>query len=340
MAEKDKPSNASAPIAFVAMTFDGRLQPVYLKVIRPVLGQYGYDCVRADEDSRMGIIVSQIREAINAASLILCDLTFHNPNVFYELGIAHALGKQPLLLSQNPADLPFDVRHLRVIPYTDDKYGLLDLREQLVVYLETELPSSRTAGGLSSKTLPATSDELENQRFSLFANSTDSKRWALKFLGEHRDKLSFDRILQLACDAWPSADVARDAFTALYNIDPKKARPILVNIGLRYQQEFLVRERVVELLGQYGPDDELVSQLCDQISDSSWGVRRAVCEVLGRWSDRRAIAQLRGMLNDSEAQVRLAAVDALSRFQEGQFGDEEPQLRQETAEVLERIEKT
>lgn len=59
------------------------------------------------------------------------------------------------------------------------------------------------------------------------------------------------------------------------------------------QQEFLVRESVVQLLGQYEPDDELVGQLRDQISDSSWGVRRAVCEVLGRWNNKRVIPQLR-----------------------------------------------
>lgn len=45
------------------------------------------------------------------------------------------------------------------------------------------------------------------------------------------------------------------------------------------------------------------------------------------------------MLSDTEAQVRLAAVDALSRFQEGQLGESETQVRRETADVLERIEK-
>jgi hypothetical protein len=303
------------------MTFDGRLQPVYLKVIKPVLEQHGYKCKRADEDSRMGIIVEHIRKEIEGASLIVCDLTFHNPNVFYELGIADTLDKTTILISQNAADLPFDVRHLRVIPYTDDKFGLLDLREKLEAHIEMELQSPKTDTH-STRNLPVASNELENQRYALFSSSIDSRRWALKFLGDNRDKQSFDRIVQLAGDLSSNTDVKRDAFTALYNIDKGKARPILIGIGLLNQRELLVRERVVELLGKYEPDDELIKQLLDQSSDTSWGVRRAICEVFGRWAHERTISQLRMMLSDLEPQVSLAAVDALSHFPEGQFGDE------------------
>jgi HEAT repeat protein len=162
------------------------------------------------------------------------------------------------------------------------------------------------------------------------------RRWAIKFLGDNRDEESFDKIQQLALSSETSdPDIKRDAFTALYNIDPGKARNLLIGYGLRSQRDHLVRERAVDLLGNYPPDEELIQQMLAQSTDSSWGVRQKVCEVLGRWRDGRAIHQLRMMLSDSEPQVSMAAVEALNRFSEGQV---EPELREEAQEALDRIE--
>jgi hypothetical protein len=340
MEEEPMPDQkADHKVAFVAMSFDGRLAPVYLKVIKPVLEQSGYECRRADENHRIGMIVEQVQQEISQATLMLCDLTFNNPNVFYELGIAHALGKEPILLSQQAADLPFDVRHLRVITYVDDKCGLLDLRENLVDCLAKEVQNGpRPGAGPRPPTITIDLDDLESQRAAIFSNSPDARRWALKFLGNNRDKVSFDKIVHIATDRDMHPDIVRDAFTALFSIDREQARPFLLVQGLRYQQELLVRERVVELLGKYEPDKELLDQLFDQCGDSSWGVRRMVCETLGRWGDNRAVARLRAMLNDSQAEVRLAAVEALGRFRRDHLGDDAPEVTQEAAATLDRIQ--
>ena len=53
----------------------------------------------------------------NAAKVLVAELTSRNPNVYYELGIAHALQKPVVLISSNEEDVPFDVRHIRVIYY-------------------------------------------------------------------------------------------------------------------------------------------------------------------------------------------------------------------------------
>lgn len=77
---KENSSNGSTkPIAFVAMCFDGRLQHVYHKVVKPVLENHEFSCVRADEIGDVGVIMDQIRDAIKKAELIICDLTFENP---------------------------------------------------------------------------------------------------------------------------------------------------------------------------------------------------------------------------------------------------------------------
>ena len=52
------------------------------------------------------------------SSVVVCDLTGKNANVFYEAGIAHSLGKDVILITQSADDVPFDLRHLRYIPYS------------------------------------------------------------------------------------------------------------------------------------------------------------------------------------------------------------------------------
>ena len=65
----------------------------------------------------------------------MCDVTGRNPNVFYEAGIAHAMGKKVVIITQNDQDVPFDLRHLRYVRYLPNEQGLeslqADLRERL-----------------------------------------------------------------------------------------------------------------------------------------------------------------------------------------------------------------
>jgi hypothetical protein len=316
MFKDSQASGSKKPVAFVAMCFDGRLQHVYHKVVKPVLENHGFLCIRGDEISQTGVLMDQIRDAINHADLVICDLTFENPNVFYELGMAHVLEKSTILTSQSPGNIPFDVRHRRVIPYEDTKIGLLDLRAALVDTLMKMLSIDRESYlDRPPKDFPGALNELEGQRAALFSTSLDLKRYAIKFLGDHADRASYEKIEMIAVSD-SNVDVVRDAFTALFKIDPPKARSLLISTGLRRQKEFLVRERVVGLLGTLPPDKELLEQMKAQLGDSSWGVRRTVYEVLGRWGQSSAVGPLQQMLSDPEPLVRLAAAEALERLHE------------------------
>jgi len=74
--------------------------------------------VRADtEIFGAGKIMDQVWSGINAAKVLVAELTTRNPNVFYELGLAHTLKKPVVLISSNEADVPFDLKHIRVIYY-------------------------------------------------------------------------------------------------------------------------------------------------------------------------------------------------------------------------------
>ena len=61
--------------------------------------------------------MDQIWKGINSAKVLVAELTTRNPNVFYELGLAHALNKPVVLISRNEGDVPFDLQHIRVIYY-------------------------------------------------------------------------------------------------------------------------------------------------------------------------------------------------------------------------------
>ena len=67
-----------------------------------------------------------IQESILNSDIVLCEMTGRNPNVFYELGLAHAAGKPAILLSSNEEDIPFDLRHVRVIYYETRMAGWED----------------------------------------------------------------------------------------------------------------------------------------------------------------------------------------------------------------------
>jgi len=74
--------------------------------------------VRADNDIfGTGKIIDQIWDGIIKAKVLIAELTTRNPNVYYELGLAHALRKPVVLISSNEEDVPFDLQHIRVIYY-------------------------------------------------------------------------------------------------------------------------------------------------------------------------------------------------------------------------------
>jgi hypothetical protein len=75
--------------------------------------------------------MSDIWGAIYASRMVIAECTGRNANVFYELGIAHTLGKPAILITQQLEDTPFDLRHLRIIVYKDTDEGREALKQQL-----------------------------------------------------------------------------------------------------------------------------------------------------------------------------------------------------------------
>ena len=116
---------------FVLMPFSPESDRTYTNHIRRVASEFGLSCKRADEFFTVQSVMKDIWSAISMAKAVLADLTGRNPNVFYELGIAHTLGKPAVLVTQNIDDVPFDVRGWRIIEYVSDPDGLASFEGEL-----------------------------------------------------------------------------------------------------------------------------------------------------------------------------------------------------------------
>lgn len=111
-------SISSTDTCFVMMPFAPPLGDYYSKIYEPAIEKAGLKAVRADDDIfGTGKIIDQIWSGINSAKVLVAELTSRNPNVFYELGLAHALKKPVVLVCSNEQDVPFDLKHIRVIYY-------------------------------------------------------------------------------------------------------------------------------------------------------------------------------------------------------------------------------
>ena len=102
---------------FVMMPFGDWFDRYYQEIYVPAIRAAGFEPVRSDELFATGSVVEQIWEQIDKSSVLLADLTDKNANVFYELGLAHAAQKPVVLAAARIEDVPFDLRHLRVITY-------------------------------------------------------------------------------------------------------------------------------------------------------------------------------------------------------------------------------
>lgn len=103
---------------FVMQPFAAPLGEYYEKIYRPAIEKAGLVPIRADADIfATGKVMDQIWRGINAAKVLVAELTTKNPNVYYELGLAHAMRKPVVLVSAKEEDVPFDLQHIRVIYY-------------------------------------------------------------------------------------------------------------------------------------------------------------------------------------------------------------------------------
>lgn len=130
--------NIEHALASAMMPFDMSFNPVY-DSIRQAADNAGLRCRRADDIWENAAIIQDVVALIDRSRIVVCDCSGRNPNVFYEAGIAHTLGREVILITQNENDIPFDLRHLRYIRYLNNAEGRAALTHALATRMQTIL---------------------------------------------------------------------------------------------------------------------------------------------------------------------------------------------------------
>lgn len=133
---------------------------------KTVCDKVSMNLIRADDIFTTGDVFTQIVKYIVRATLIIVNIDGKNPNVFYELGIAHALGKNVILISKRDNDIPFDIRQNRIILYSNVEEleevlpkAICQHKELMQVQLSTHPRSQISLGGFPCPSMKGQKDE-------------------------------------------------------------------------------------------------------------------------------------------------------------------------------------
>jgi hypothetical protein len=143
----EETSQVHVPTAFLLTPFSAKAagdeKPATYRAVqravRDACREAGIELRRADSIFRSGVVVDQIREAMTDADLIIAVCTGTNANVFYELGMAEAMGHRPILTAPDARHLPFDKAHWRCHMYGGRRLTTGNLRPRLVKAIEETL---------------------------------------------------------------------------------------------------------------------------------------------------------------------------------------------------------
>lgn len=163
---------------FVIMPFSDEFNEYYTEILKPAITECDLDAIRADEIYGIKPIIEDIAECIIDSDIIIADVTKRNPNVNYELGMAHALGKSVIIISQSIDDIPFDYRHIRAITYNTIK---VKWKKKLKTELTNTIKSVLSDNSKSYKI-----EAIEKYQ----KDNTINNVWGLKEIFETRQKMN------------------------------------------------------------------------------------------------------------------------------------------------------
>jgi len=129
-----KPQNPR--LVSVMMPFSTSFNGTY-DAIKRVTDYMGLECLRADDIWENSTFIQDIFDLIFCAKVVVVDFTARNPNVMYETGIAHTLGKTVIPITQSIDDIPSDLGHHRALKYLPNEQGYKDLSNELYKRLKS-----------------------------------------------------------------------------------------------------------------------------------------------------------------------------------------------------------
>ncbi|MDQ3820025.1 MAG: hypothetical protein M3362_20440 [Acidobacteriota bacterium] len=244
-------SSAKRDTCFIIMPFGEWSDYYYETIYISAIESTGLIPRRADDLYRPSAIVHDIWALTQQAKIILADLTGKNPNVFYELGLAHAVAKPAILVTESMEDVPFDLRALRVITYNKNEPDWGDrlrdkiktaIKEVLDTPLEAVLPTfikvkeskSQPIVTKAEKELISMRQDIDLLKRELQDRSTVASRYEDRNAEIRNAKL----IAKNALESGSSVRLIQEYLIARYRFPPSQVRAIIKDA-----QRQLVREK-------------------------------------------------------------------------------------------------
>ena len=88
------------------MEFGAPYTKIYNALIKPTVVEEGFQCIKSDDIYHTSAVIEDIWENINKAALVIAEISTNNPNVMYELGICHTVGKEVMMVAHNSGTVP------------------------------------------------------------------------------------------------------------------------------------------------------------------------------------------------------------------------------------------
>src|SRR5262245_4293412 len=189
------------PLCFVLMPFGrktdaaGRLtdfDAVYQQIIAPAVQEAGLDPIRADEEKVGGTIHKPMFERLMLCDYVVADITGANPNVYYELGIRHAMRpRSTVILFAEGTTLPFDIALLRGVPYRTGENGAPVEPKACAAKLVVQLAAARQNPHLEDSPLFQMLEYMP--RWEVDHSKTDTVRDKFAYSKKYKDRLATAR---------------------------------------------------------------------------------------------------------------------------------------------------
>lgn len=164
------------PFAFVLMPFDEKFKDIYKFGIKAVANEIGVVAERVDEQHFSETILERVYRQIEHADFIIAEMTGKNPNVFYEVGYAHAKNKMCALVTQNAHDIPFDLKHHSHVIYDGTASDLASKLTPKIEWFASEAKRRKTETiSVSAKASDGLLDKETYYHFGTFDLSLELK---------------------------------------------------------------------------------------------------------------------------------------------------------------------
>jgi len=295
------------PLCFILMPFGKKkdengkeidFDKVYIHFIKPAIEAADLDPIRADEEQIGGIIHKPMYERLILCEYAVADLSISNANVFYELGIRHAIRPHSTIsIFEKQSKLPFDISFLRSLPYDRKLHDLESLKNQLTKKLlhakkekHTDSPLFQLVDGLKPS-------DIEHIKTDVFRKRVEYNKTIKHQLKSARDikpkedakvalkNLQFSLGTLSELEAWVIIDLflsyrAIEAYDEMIELVSLMSKPL--------QQTIMVQEQLGFALNRVGQRKEAIEVLEEVIKKH--GKNSETCGILGRvykdyWSE-------------------------------------------------------